>query len=142
VIAGVATGAIAMGALVAEEMQKPFIYVRPSAKAHGRKNQVEGRLEKGQRVIVIEDLVSTGGSSLKALETLLDSGAEVIGMAAIFTYGFQVAENNFRKANVNLITLTDYPTLIEVALESGAIQSQQMETLNQWREDPSNWKAP
>lgn len=139
VIAGVATGAIAQGALVADGMNLPFVYVRPSAKAHGRKNLVEGRLVPGQKVVVVEDLVSTGGSSLKALEALRDGGAEVTGMVAIFTYGFQEALDRFSKANVELYTLTDYHTLIEVALEKDEITPDQVDMLKQWRTDPAAW---
>jgi orotate phosphoribosyltransferase len=139
VIAGVATGAIAMGALVADRMNLPFVYVRSSAKEHGRKNMVEGRITPGQKVVVVEDLVSTGGSSLKAVETLREAGADVIGMAAIFSYGFRVAIDNFHKAGLELITLTDYHTLIQVALESGHVTQEQVKMLQKWREDPSTW---
>lgn len=139
VIAGVATGAIAQGALVADAMNLPFIYVRPSAKGHGRQNLIEGRLEPGQSVVVVEDLISTGGSSLKAVEALRDAGGKVSGMLAIFSYGFQVAQENFRKAGVDLITLTDYHTLIEMALQSGTIKEGQVEMLKEWRTDPSTW---
>jgi len=139
VIAGVATGAIAQGVLVAEEMGLPFVYVRSSAKGHGRKNMVEGRLSPGQKVVVVEDLVSTGGSSLKAVEALREAGAEVTGMVAIFSYGFQVAVDNFRNAGIELITLTDYHTLIQQAVDSGDIQQEQVTMLQQWREDPSTW---
>lgn len=139
VIAGVATGALAQGALVADDMDLPFIYVRASAKGHGRKNRVEGKLLPGQKVLVVEDLVSTGGSSLKAVEALREAGAEVIGMVAIFSYGFQVAVDNFRDAGVELVTLTDYHTLIQTALESGDIKQDQVEMLQQWREDPATW---
>ena len=138
-IAGVATGAIAQGVLVAEEMGLPFVYVRSSAKGHGRKNMVEGRLSPGQKVVVVEDLVSTGGSSLKAVEALREAGAEVTGMVAIFSYGFQVAVDNFRNAGIQLITLTDYHTLIQQAVDSGDIQQEQVNMLQQWREDPSTW---
>ncbi len=138
-IAGVATGAIAQGVLVAEEMDLPFVYVRSSAKGHGRKNMVEGRLSPGQKVVVVEDLVSTGGSSLKAVEALREAGAEVTGMVAIFSYGFQVAVDNFRNAGIELITLTDYHTLIQRAVDSGDIQQEQVTMLQQWREDPSTW---
>ncbi len=139
VIAGVATGAIAQGALVADKMNLPFIYVRSSTKEHGRKNMVEGSLSPGQKVVVVEDLVSTGGSSLKAVEALREAGAEVTGMVAIFSYGFQVASDNFRNAGIELITLTDYHTLIQTALESGDIKQEQVEMLQQWRKDPSTW---
>lgn len=141
VVAGVATGAIAQGALVADSMNLPFVYVRSSAKEHGRKNMVEGRITPGQKVVVVEDLVSTGGSSLRAVEALREAGAEVIGMVAIFSYGFQVAIDNFHKAGIQLFTLTDYHTLISVALESDQIKQEQIEMLQQWREDPSSWKA-
>ena len=139
VIAGVATGAIAQGALVADVLDLPMVYVRASAKGHGRKNLVEGRISPGQRVVVVEDLISTGGSSLKAVEALRESGTEVMGMVAIFSYGFQVAADNFKKAGIELFTLSDYHTLIEVALESGAIQQEEVEMLQQWRKDPSAW---
>ena len=140
-VAGVATGAIAQGVLVAEAMNLPFVYVRPSAKGHGRKNLIEGRLLPGQKVVVVEDLISTGGSSLKAVEALRQAGAEVTGMVAIFSYGFLLAEDNFRDAKVALRTLTDYHTLIETALESGAIQAEQVALLQQWRKNPSQWKS-
>jgi orotate phosphoribosyltransferase len=139
VIAGVATGAIAQGALVADQLNLPFIYVRSSAKAHGRQNRVEGRLSPGQKVVVVEDLVSTGGSSLNAVDALREAGAEVLGMIAIFSYGFPVADENFRKAGIELLTLTSYHTLIQMAIESGHIKKEQMEQLEQWREDPSSW---
>ncbi len=140
-IAGVATGAIAQGALVADSMNLPFVYVRPSAKGHGRQNLIEGRLSPGQKVVVVEDLISTGGSSLKAVEALREAGAEVLGMVAIFSYGFELAADNFRKAGVILHTLTNYHILVESALESGAIQQDQVEMLKQWREDPAQWKG-
>jgi orotate phosphoribosyltransferase len=140
-VAGVATGAIAQGVLVAEAMNLPFVYVRPSAKGHGRQNLIEGRLQPGQRVVVVEDLISTGGSSLKAVEALRQGGAEVTGMVAIFSYGFQLAEDNFREAKVALQTLTDYHTLIETALESGDILPEQVDLLQEWRKNPSIWKS-
>ncbi len=139
-VAGVATGAIAQGVLIAEAMNLPFVYVRPSAKGHGRQNLIEGRLQPGQRVVVVEDLISTGGSSLKAVEALREAGAKVEGMVAIFSYGFQLAEDNFRKAQVALHTLTDYHTLIECAVESGDIQTEQVALLQEWRKNPSQWK--
>jgi len=141
-IAGVATGAIAQGALVADRMELPFVYVRPSAKEHGRQNLIEGRLHPGQKVVVVEDLISTGGSSLKAVEALKEAGAEVLGMVAIFTYGFEVARENFSKAGLELHTLTDYHTLIETALGAGTIEQGQIEMLNLWRKDPAHWTAP
>jgi len=140
-IAGVATGAIAQGALVADLMNLPFVYVRPSAKGHGRQNLIEGRLSPGQKVVVVEDLISTGGSSLKAVEALREAGAEVLGMLAIFSYGFELAADNFRKAGVSLHTLTSYHILIESALESGAILQDQVEMLQQWRKDPEQWRG-
>ncbi len=140
VIAGVATGAIAHGVLVAEALNIPFVYVRSSSKQHGLANQIEGDLKAGQKVVVIEDLVSTGGSSLKAVEALRNAGAEVLGMLAIFSYGFDVAENNFTEAKCRLDTLTDYFTLIEIAVESDYILPEEVKTLQVWRKDPQNWK--
>ncbi|MCK4880048.1 MAG: orotate phosphoribosyltransferase [Bacteroidales bacterium] len=140
-IAGVATGAIAQGVLVADIMNLPFVYVRPSAKEHGRQNLIEGRLQPGQKVVVVEDLISTGGSSLKAVEALRQAGATVLGMAAIFSYGFEVATDNFREADVELHTLTNYHILIETALATGDIQQDQVEMLQQWREDPAGWQG-
>lgn len=139
VLAGVATGAIAHGVLAAEEMGLPFIYVRSAAKSHGMANQVEGYFEKGQKVVVVEDLISTGGSSLAAVEALREAGCEVLGMVAIFTYGFPAAEENFARAGVKLDTLSDYPTMIALAAEQGYVRPEELETLGQWRKDPSNW---
>jgi len=138
-IAGVATGAIAQGALVADLMNLPFVYVRPSAKDHGRQNLIEGRLHTGQQVVVVEDLISTGGSSLKAVEALREAGADVLGMVAIFTYGFEVAARNFKQAGVELHALTNYHVLIDTALDSGEVKQEQLELLQQWRKDPSRW---
>lgn len=140
VIAAVATGAIAQGALVSDELQLPFIYVRSSVKDHGLENLIEGKLEKGQTVLVIEDLISTGASSLKAVEAIRNAGAEVKGMLAIFTYGFPFAEKNFQQAQCDLISLSNYKALIEVALEQGYIKPADFELLKKWREDPENWK--
>ena len=140
-IAGVATGAIAQGALVADQMQLPMIYVRAAAKGHGRQNLIEGRLEPGQRVVVVEDLVSTGGSSLKAVEAIREAGAVVQGMVAIFTYGFPVAAEAFKEAGVKLFTLSNYNVLIDIALETGYIRESQVEVLAKWREEPSAWKS-
>jgi orotate phosphoribosyltransferase len=140
-IAGVATGAIAQGSLVADIMHLPFVYVRPSAKEHGRQNLIEGHLEPGQKVLVVEDLISTGGSSLKALEALRKAGADVLGMVAIFSYGFEVATENIRAAGVELYTLTDYHILIETALATGYIHREEVELLQRWREDPAGWKV-
>jgi len=139
-IAGVATGAIAHGVLVAEEMQKPFIYVRSAPKGHGLGNQIEGQYTKGQKVVVIEDLISTGGSSLSAIEALRQAGVEVLGMVAIFTYGFKIAEDNFVNANVKIDTLSSYSALIESALESGYVKQEQLTDLKEWREAPDKWR--
>ena len=139
VIAGVATGGIAQGALVAQEMELPFIYVRSSPKAHGMTNLIEGVVEKGQKIVVIEDLISTGGSSLKAVEALRDFGCLVEGMVAIFSYGFDEAKNNFTKANTNYISLSDYNTLIETAVKTNFITQDQVESLKTWRDNPSVW---
>ena len=139
VVAGVATGAIAQGALVADVLGKPFIYVRSKPKDHGMENLIEGELQAGQKVIVVEDLISTGGSSLKAVEAVRRAGAEVVGMVASYTYGFPVAEQAFREANVKLITLTNYEAVVAEALKTGYIKETEVETLNQWRKDPANW---
>ncbi len=139
VIAGVATGAIAQGALVADAMELPFVYVRSSAKGHGLGNQIEGYLEPDKKVVVVEDLISTGGSSLSAVEALRQAGNPVLGMVAIFTYGFPLAEENFVKAGCELHTLTNYNELLQLALETGYIQPEQLETLKQWREAPDKW---
>lgn len=139
VIAGVATGAIAQGALVADRLGKPFVYVRSAPKDHGMANLIEGNLEPGSRVMVVEDLISTGGSSLKAVQALRDAGCEVTGMVASFTYGFPVAEEAFAAAGVKLVTLTDYPAMLQAALESGYISKESLPTLEQWRRNPSEW---
>ena len=138
-IAGVATGAIAIGVLVAEYLNVPFIYVRDKAKGHGRQNQIEGFLKPGSNVVVIEDLISTGGSSLKAVDVLQEVGAHVLGMMAIFTYDFPVAQENFDKANVRLNTLSDYNHLLEQASQQGTISNESVEMLKEWRKDPSVW---
>jgi orotate phosphoribosyltransferase len=140
VIAGVATGAIAIGVLVAQELGVPFIYVRPEPKKHGRKNQIEGYLESGQNVVVIEDLISTGNSSLNAVDALKEAGAVVKGMVAIFSYGFEVADKNFEEKNVRLATLSNYDSLLEQALDSSYINEEELITLNDWRKNPSEWK--
>jgi orotate phosphoribosyltransferase len=140
VIAGVATGAIAQGALVAEKMGLPFIYVRSESKSHGLENLIEGVVETGQKVVVIEDLVSTGGSSLKAVNALRDAGCTVLGMAAIFSYGFPQAEKNFKDADCKLITLSNYSVLLDLALENGYISQNEAVLLAEWRTDPENWK--
>jgi orotate phosphoribosyltransferase len=139
VIAGVATGAIAIGILVAQELGVPFVYVRPEAKKHGRKNQIEGHLEKGQNVVVIEDLISTGKSSLLAVEALKEADVNIKGMVAIFTYGFDIATTNFEDNNVELTTLSSYEYLLEQALESNYISEKELNTLQDWRKNPSEW---
>jgi len=139
VIAGVATGAIGIGLLVAEALALPFVYVRPEPKKHGRLNQIEGFLQKGQNVVVIEDLISTGNSSLMAVEALKEAGANVKGMAAIFSYGFQVADDNFKKANVDLYTLSNYENLLPLAVNKKYITEEEEKTLQEWRTSPSTW---
>lgn len=139
-VAGVATGAIPQGALVADLLNKPFVYVRSKPKDHGLENLIEGELAPGSKVVVIEDLISTGGSSLKAVEAIRKSGSEVVGMIASYTYGFPVAEQAFSDANVRLLTLTNYEAVLEVALETGYITKEQIPMLNEWRRDPANWK--
>jgi orotate phosphoribosyltransferase len=139
VIAGVATGAIGIGVLVAEFMGLPFVYVRPEPKKHGRQNQVEGVLQKGQRVVVVEDLISTGKSSLLAVEALREAGAQVRGMVAIFTYGFEIASQNFEKANVPLQTLSNYENLLELAVAKSYITEIEYKTLQEWRKMPDTW---
>ncbi len=139
VIAGVATGAIAHGILVAQELGLPFIYVRSTPKDHGLENLIEGDLKVGQKVVVIEDLVSTGVSSLKTVHAINNFGGEVLGMLAIFTYNFPLAKENFTKAGVELTTLSRYQVLLDVALATGDIKESQIESLNRWREDPANW---
>lgn len=139
VIAGVATGAIGIGLLVAEALALPFVYVRPEPKKHGRLNQIEGFLQKGQNVVVIEDLISTGSSSLLAVEALRQAGANVKGMAAIFNYGFAVAAQNFADAHVDLFTLSDYENLLPLAVSKKYITEEEELALVQWRMNPSTW---
>jgi orotate phosphoribosyltransferase len=139
VIAGVATGAIGIGVLVAEYMGLPFVYVRPEPKKHGRQNQVEGFLQKGQNVVVVEDLISTGNSSLLAVEAIKEAGANIKGMVAIFTYGFDIAIENFKNANIELNTLADYNNLLELAVAKNYISDKELITLREWRESPSTW---
>lgn len=141
VIAGVATGAIGIGMLVAEYLGLPFIYVRPTAKGHGRKNQIEGFIESGQNVVVVEDLISTGKSSLNAVKTLNEANVNVKGMVAIFSYGFDVATQNFEKEQVALHTLSNYENLLEQALETNYISEKELETLSEWNSNPSKWNA-
>ncbi len=138
-IAGVATGAVPHGALAADRMELPFIYVRSGAKEHGLGNQIEGYYEKGQKVVVVEDLVSTGGSSLNAVKALREAGCEVLGMVAIFTYEFKKASEGFAEEKCSLNTLCNYSTLIETAVSTGYIGSSEVETLTKWRVDPANW---
>lgn len=140
VVAGVATGAIAQGALVADALNLPFIYVRSKAKDHGMGNLIEGELPKGAKVVVVEDLISTGGSSLKAVEAIRQAGGDVVGMVASYTYGFPVAKEAFDNAGVKLVTLTDYEHVVAEALETGYISENDIELLNEWRKDPANWK--
>ena len=140
IVAGVATGAIAQGALVAEELAKPFVYVRPKAKDHGMGNQIEGDVFPGAKVVVVEDLVSTGLSSLRAVDALRAAGVEVVGMVASFTYGFGVAAEAFENAGVKLITLTNYEAVVEAAKETNYISEEVMPTLKEWRANPSEWR--
>lgn len=138
-IAGVATGAIAQGALVADDLNLPYAYVRSTPKDHGLENLIEGNLKLGQKVVVVEDLISTGGSSLKAVEAIRNAGCEVIGMVAIFTYDFPVASAAFEKAGVKLITLSNYNAMLRAALDINYIQPGDVEALKEWRKDPANW---
>jgi orotate phosphoribosyltransferase len=140
-IAGVATAAIAQGALVAEAMGLPFVYVRSSPKDHGRENLIEGEVKQGQSVVVIEDLISTGGSSLKAVRALREAGCDVKGMISVFTYGFKVAESNFKKEKCTMISLCNYEVLIEKAVEAKYIDSSDMKVLMSWREKPDEWEG-
>ncbi|MGB1370539.1 MAG: orotate phosphoribosyltransferase [Flavobacteriaceae bacterium] len=139
VIAGVATGAIGIGALVAEELGLPFVYVRPEPKKHGRKNQIEGHLEKGQNVVVVEDLISTGKSSLAAVDALKSAGATVKGMVAIFSYGFEVSKKNFDENKLDFYTLSNYENLLEQALDTNFINEKESNMLSQWNANPSEW---
>ncbi|MBT1701234.1 orotate phosphoribosyltransferase [Fulvivirgaceae bacterium PWU4] len=139
-IAGVATAGIAQGAIIADAMNLPFLYVRPKPKDHGMENLIEGKITKGQQVVVIEDLVSTGGSSLKTVTALRDAGFKVLGMVSIFNYGFDIATRNFYEADVSLISLSDYSHLLTQALNEKYITESQITSLKAWRVDPSNWK--
>ena len=138
-VAGVATGAIAQGALVADVLQLPFVYVRSKPKDHGLENLIEGDLKAGQKVVVIEDLISTGGSSLKAVEAIRKAGCEVVGMVAAYTYGFAVAKDAFKAADVKLVTLTDYEHVVQKAVETGYIAKEDVVLLNEWRLNPAEW---
>lgn len=139
-IAGVATAGIAQGALMADALNLPFLYVRPKPKDHGMENLIEGKITRGQKVVLMEDLVSTGGSSLKAAEALKDAGFTVMGMVSIFNYGFDVATRNFQEAKVPLVSLSDYSSLLKYALEGDYITEEQVTSLKAWRVDPANWK--
>ena len=139
IIAAVATGAIGIGMLVAQKLDLPFIYVRPEPKKHGQKNQIEGQFNEGQSVVVIEDLISTGKSSLNAVKALRERSAQILGMMALFTYQFSIAEEAFKKDNVKLQTLCDYSYLLSAALNKKTISENQLEDLKTWRNNPSNW---
>ena len=141
VIAGVATGAIGIGILVAEAMGLPFVYVRPEPKKHGRQNQVEGFLQKGQNVVVVEDLISTGGSSLLAVEALRNEGANVKGMASIFTYGFPISKERFEAANLDVFTLSNYENLLQKAVDKQYVSENELETLSAWNANPAEWNV-
>lgn len=140
-IAGVATGAIAQGAMVAEELNLPFVYIRATPKDHGLENLIEGDLKPGAKVVVIEDLISTGGSSLKAVEAIRNAGCHVVGMVAIFTYGLQVAEDKFKEAKVKLTTLCNYDAVLDEALKTEYIDESEIKTLQEWRKDPASWSG-
>ena len=139
IIAGVATGAIGIGMLVADKLNAPFIYVRPQQKKHGRENQIEGTLNKDEKVIVIEDLISTGKSSLNAVDAIQSNGAKVVFMIALFTYGFDIAKENFMKKNIELKTLCDYKNLIKTAKDNNLINEDEIKSLINWRENPEKW---
>lgn len=140
-IAGVATAGIAWGAMAADQLKLPFVYVRPKPKEHGLTNQIEGSFERGQKAVVVEDLISTGKSSLEVVKILKEAGLEVAGLTAIFSYGFDEAQKNFKTAGVDYQSLTDYATLINIGLEKGKIQSGEETLLLQWRTDPANWQG-
>jgi orotate phosphoribosyltransferase len=140
-VAGVATGAIPQGAMVADTLNMPFVYVRSKPKDHGLENLIEGELKPDTKVVVVEDLISTGGSSLKAVEAIRNYGCEVVGMVASYTYGFDVAEKAFKEAGVELVTLTNYEAVVAQALSTGYIKEEEVELLNQWRKAPSEWQG-
>ena len=140
-VAGVATAGIPQGALVADELELPFVYVRSKAKGHGMENLIEGKVTPGQKVVVVEDLVSTGGSSLKAAEALRKAGFEVLGMLSIFTYGFPLADDNFEAAGLELHSLSDYTTMLQIAIGQGYITEKDVESLDNWRKDPGSWEG-
>ena len=139
-ISGVATAGIPQASIIADRMKLPLSYVRPNPKSHGMKNQIEGRIENGQKCVLVEDLISTGGSSLKAVEVLQEIGVEVLGLVAIFTYGFPVADENFASHNLKYKCLSNYEILVDVAQKQGSIREDQLKTLGDWRKDPSNWQ--
>jgi orotate phosphoribosyltransferase len=139
-IAGVAMGAIAQGAMVAEELNLPFVYIRSTPKDHGLENLIEGDLKPGSKVVIIEDLISTGGSSLKAVEAVRNAGCDVIGMTAIFTYGFPIADEKFKEAKVKYTALCDYDAILDEALKTDYVDESEIKTLQEWRKDPVNWK--
>jgi orotate phosphoribosyltransferase len=141
VVAGVATAGIAHGALLADKLEKPFIYVRSSAKEHGRKNLIEGEVKAGAKVLVVEDLISTGGSCIKVVDALKDAGCEVVGVLAIFQYGFEKARETFEAMNIPLRTLCSYDILLNEAIKTGYVQANELQTLQQWRENPEKWGA-
>ena len=138
-IVGVATAGLPQGAIIADQLELPFLYVRSKSKSHGLENQIEGHLPKGQKVVVVEDLVSTGGSSIKAVDAIRAAGGEVLGMISIFTYGFEQAEKNLEASNLKLVHLSDYSTLIDNALNDGSIKQEQKELLDNWRRSPETW---
>jgi orotate phosphoribosyltransferase len=139
VVAGVATGGIALGVLASQDMGLPFVYVRGEAKGHGLGNRIEGYVEEGSNVIVVEDLISTGGSSISVVEALREAGCNVVGMVAIFTYGFDVAKKKFEDARCPLYTLSDYNTIIQIAVDNGMVLEKQLDTLREWRQKPDQW---
>jgi orotate phosphoribosyltransferase len=139
-IAGVATAGVPQGALVADQLELPYVYVRPKPKEHGMGNLIEGKITPGQKAVLIEDLVSTGGSSLKAAQAMTDAGFKVIGMAAIFTYGFDIAERNFEEADIPLVSLCDFNHLLKEALKRKYIEEKELVYLKSWRTDPAHWK--
>ena len=141
ILAGVATAGIPWGAMVADQLKLPYIYVRPKPKEHGLGNQIEGFYEKGQKVVVVEDLISTGKSSLEVVEVLRKAGLEVVGMVSIFTYGFKIASDAFKTAGLEYKSLTNYATLIDLAVEKGIVTADQQNTLLNWRSDPANWNV-
>ena len=140
IIAGVATAGIPQASIIADRMEQPLIYVRPNPKSHGMKNQIEGRYEKGLKCVVVEDLISTGGSSLKAVEVLRGEGVDVIGLISIFTYGFEIAEENFKKHDLSFVCLSNYDVLIQEAINENLIASEYLEELSNWRKNPAVWK--